>query len=105
VAAHLGSLSPDGSARTRRWCGLAVTYGAKSGVLLPPSPRALERLASPLYYDLDAARSVRFGNPQTGQHEADDPTDRASRALPDQEQRKWTRSLLQAAPRWRADIY
>ena len=37
VAAHVESLLPDPSARTRRWCGLAVTHAARSEISLPLS--------------------------------------------------------------------
>src|SRR5436305_11724065 len=70
------------SARTRRWCGLAVTYGAKSEILLPLGPRALERLASPVLR-FRRGKVCDVWQPINRQHEAADRTDRPSRALPD----------------------
>jgi hypothetical protein len=88
-----------------RACGIAVlanvagvrTTGVALAVTMPLSPRfcprALERPASP-YYDFDPARFARFVQPADRAAGRNDRTDRASRALPDQEWRKWMRSLL-----------
>jgi hypothetical protein len=82
---------------------LAVAYGAESETL-PPEARA--RLngwgARTTISTRQGLRGLRTS--QTGQREGDDRSERASRALSDQEQRKWTCNLLPAS-RSPADNY
>jgi hypothetical protein len=104
VAVRVGSLSPETSERMRRQRGGAVTYAAKSEISWPPRCSRWI-LGEPTLRSPRGTVCAVWATHGLGSSKQTREPDRAARALPDQEQRKWTGTPLEAAPRWRAGIY
>ena len=105
VATHVGSLWLANVAHAHRNVNRPLTRVPLSpGFFLRHEPARLNGRRARTTIS-DAARFAEFAHPTDLAQAGNGRTGTASRAVPDEEWRKWTRNQAQAAPRSPADIY